>query len=158
MISSTVVSFGGVFSSGPSWARAGKAVSVRARSEKRSAIPRNDGFIGLVYRNCEAVAEASLSAPLHAGGRELKATFRRRSEPRRPSPSTPLRSVRPKGKTLQFCHFIGCEMCKGVAAGEAIKKSPTQAWPVVEFWSGDRWDLRAGGTRSQSGIPGLCYQ
>jgi len=45
-----------------------------------------------------------------------KLALQKRDRPRRPSPSTPLRSVRLKGRTLQFCHLLGCQYVQEVAA------------------------------------------
>src|SRR5579859_2387925 len=94
MISSGVVSLGGMFSRGPSWEKAATTVSPQTSSARRMR-QRQNTFIAIVYRN---LIGKGCTPSLNEIGQKTAATL----------PSTPLRSVRPKGRVLQFCRLVGC--------------------------------------------------
>src|ERR1700689_2717225 len=106
MIWSGVEPCGGALSSGPSWACAGRTASpqtsaVKVNTVRQNSRRRGTDVMGLVYRN-----------PSEA-----------RKRLRRPCPPVPLRSVRPEGRALQFCHLIGCDRRTEVAVSWQLKES-----------------------------------
>ena len=121
MISSGVVPCGCVFSSGPSWARAEGTTSAQARqaTSNRKIVP-DAGFI------LSILSDKGCHAGVAWNAAELRPEYTPRPIPGPAStaatlPPTPLRSVRPEGRVLQFCHSLGCLRRKEVAARSSFQ-------------------------------------
>src|SRR5205807_1421057 len=125
MISSGVVPFGGVFSRGPSCARAGNTTITKRNREKRAE--RSDSFI---FSSLSELArrwrrDVACDFFLNAPKERQQATSLQRVGTAATLPPTPLRSARPESRVLQFCHPFGCLIGIGVAVLKAKKYMPS---------------------------------
>src|SRR5216684_968160 len=119
MISSGVESLGGIFSSGPSWATAGRPTSEQAANMRHKKVLQNNRFIILVYRNTTRMVRTPALQRLRVYARRHKAETSLQNRPTAATlPPAPLRSARSEGRVLQFCRSLGCPISTGVAVDE----------------------------------------
>ena len=108
MISSGVMSLGGVFSSGPSWASTNGDANPQASNVRQRADTSRITSSLLVYRieNWRGDATSDVSWRDHQGDSKLRPRKKQDTAATLPSNPSPLSEA--GGRVLQFCHYFGC--------------------------------------------------